>query len=131
MSIADSFLAHVRFLKQDEGGRRRSPRNPAVSQLSVPPIQTSCYLVALDPQELPLDDPDAIPLGKTVLVRVVAWDAVHYQAEFDRLGPEIEFFEGARRVARGRMIEGRKLEPTPETVEAFLQASLKEGFRQE
>ena len=61
----------------------------------------------------------------------IAWNVVHYQAEFDRLKPEIEFFEGARRVACGRRLEGRKLEPTPVTVEAFLKASLNKGVGQE
>ena len=38
---AATFLAHVRFLTQGEGGRSSSPRNPAVSQVAVPPFHTS------------------------------------------------------------------------------------------
>ncbi len=52
---ADSFLAHVRFLTRGEGGRSSSPRNPAVSQVAVPPFHTSCHVMAVDDDGSPLD----------------------------------------------------------------------------
>lgn len=123
-SIADSFLAHVRFLNRAEGGRSRAAKNPAVSQLLVPPFQTSCRIVAVDTEGTPLSDQSAIPLGETILARVVVWSATYCTPELECLGPEIEFFEGSKLVARGKMMNPGQLEPTPQRIKRFIRTAI-------
>lgn len=84
--IADSFPARVRFLTPEEGGRRPLG-NPAVSQLAVPPFQTSCLVVAVDQEDEPLAADTVIPLGEGIAARVVVWGANYCARELGSLGP--------------------------------------------
>lgn len=119
----DSFLAHVRFLTPEEGGRRRAPRNPAVSQLALHHVQLSCHVVAVDDVGNPLDLGE-LSLGKTFQVRVVVEHALHYTAELEGLGAHFELFEGPRRVASGLLAcSGGGLEATPDGVDRFVRRS--------
>lgn len=122
--IADSFPARVRFLTPEEGGRRRPLGNPGWSQLAVPPIQTSCLVVAVDQEDEPLAADTVIPLGEDIAARVVVWGANYCARELGSLGPDIEFFEGSRHVGSGRMLAAGHLEPTPDDITAFLNETL-------
>ncbi len=122
LPIADSFVAHVTFLTSEQGGRRRSPRNPAVSQLAVSNLLLSCNVVAID-ERGHLADLGELTLGKPFLVRIVVDHAVHYASELETLGPKIELFEGRKRVGLGIMQREGCLEPTPLAVDTFIRKS--------
>ena len=119
MSIRDSFLATVRFLTFEEGGRRRAPLNPATSQLALSAVQVSCYLVAIDEAGCPLKIGE-LSLGHTYRVRVVVDHARHYASDLADIGPDVEFFEGPQLVAYGVTEESGHLENTPDAIERFI-----------
>ena len=119
---ADSFVARVRFLTREEGGRKHNPRNPAVSQLALPHVQLSCHVVAIDEQGNPLDLGALFP-DRPFLARVVVDHAVHYAPELGQLGLHFKLVEGPKCVAFGTLERGGDLEVTPESVERFIRES--------
>ncbi len=122
MSTPDSFLATVRFLTSEEGGRRRAPLNPAVSQLALSAVQLSCYVVAIDDEGNPLKIGE-LSLGQSYRVRVVVDHAGHYASDLAGIGPDVGFFEGSRRVAWGVTERNGPLEDTPDVIERFIRRS--------
>lgn len=122
MLIGDSFLARVRFLATEEGGRRRPPLNPAISQLALPEVQLSCHVVAVDRAGNPLEVGE-LSLGRTYLVRVVVHHASRYLTDLAALGPEVQFFDGARCVACGVRESDDPLGRTPDSIEQFIAKS--------
>lgn len=119
LHTGDSFVASVRFLTTEEGGRRRPPRNPAISQVGVARVQLSCYVVAIDDDGFPLAT-DKLTLGRRYRARVVVPTACYYQREFESFGRNVEFFEGAKCVALGIVEDGDWLEETSEVIDRFI-----------
>lgn len=119
LPTADSFVARVRFLTHEEGGRKRPPRNPAVTQLVLPHARLSCHVVAIDEQGRPLDLAEFLP-GGSFLARVVVEHAVHYARELGELGHHFELAEGPKCVALGTLVHGGDLEVTPEPIERLI-----------
>lgn len=117
---SSSFLANVRFRTTEEGGRRRAPQNPAISQLVVGGVQLSCLIVAVDEEGAPVP-PVGLALGECYGAWVVLEHARYYASELAQLGREIEFREGPRAVAVGARLS--EIVTVPEAIAAFVRGA--------
>jgi hypothetical protein len=106
---ADKFLgktlgARIRFLTPVEGGRRTMPRSRNHLQLKLGDLYTSCYVRALDGQA-----DEWFELGKEYDVRLELLFPEHYSSLVPHDG-QCELYEGSHLVARGRFLNGQRIQ---------------------
>jgi hypothetical protein len=110
--------ATIRYLETAEGGRKRPLWNGGRSQLRIGDSQTSCNIIAINP-EASINRTDFLELGRVYVVLIVVDNPVPYQAQMDSLRA-IELYEGNTLVALGERLEGDLMRPLPVAAEEFL-----------